>query len=303
MTRLMHLADVHLGARLHGIERYDGAPPLDPVEAPYAAFEAIMDRALSERWDGVLIAGDLFDRAEHADRTVPTLQHALDALDEAGLPVAIIGGNHDAEVGLLSSLRLGRLATLFDDREPATTVWEALGIAIHGCSVASPDEERDLASRYPRPVPGLTNLGLLHTSLGGQWSRRPCAPTTPAVLDAAGYDYWALGHVHERMPVPGAPAWFAGSTHARRPDEHGPRGFLELTLDGGAVTATPVDTAPVQYRWLEASTPEEAEDAFAAVTGLPENGVVVWTARSLDLAVAREVAAGHDGFFVRGEAD
>lgn len=48
---------------------------------------------------------------------------------------------------------------------------------------------------------GAVNIGMLHTSLGGAPGHDLYAPCSVAELQATGFDYWALGHVHKRSIV------------------------------------------------------------------------------------------------------
>lgn len=292
--RVAHLADLHIGSALRGLADYPGAPAIDRREAPYEALSAAVHRIAGGGYDAVLIAGDVFDR-RHADaRALAACQDALGAVHEAGLRTVVVSGNHDAETPLPHKLNLPPSVRWLGADAPESVTWPDLGITVHGQSVAVPDERRDLAAGFPRAIPGAVNIGLLHTSLHGAWSRRICAPADPLTLARAGYDYWALGHVHHRL-VPGAGAFavYPGNTHARGPDEPGGRGFTELLIEGPAagpgpggadrrrIRILPVDTAPVRYETLHLPYPQTAEadlkDRFAAVPEQPGGGAVIWT--------------------------
>ncbi|WP_328302009.1 DNA repair exonuclease [Streptomyces sp. NBC_00435] len=290
--RVAHLADLHIGSALRGLADYPGAPAVDPYEAPYEALRAAVHRIVGGGYHGVLVAGDVFDR-RHADaRALAACQDALGAFHEAGLRTVVVSGNHDAETPLPPKLQLPPSVRWLGADAPESVLWPDLGVTVHGQSVAEPDERRDLAAGYPGRVPGTVNIGLLHTSLHGAWSRRICAPTDPRTLARAGYDYWALGHVHHRL-VPGAGAFavYPGNTHARGPGEPGGRGFTELLIegsgpggDGRRIGIRQVDTAPVRYETLhlprQASAEAELRDRFAAVAEPPGGGAVIWTLSS-----------------------
>ncbi|MGW6710156.1 metallophosphoesterase family protein [Streptomyces sp. NPDC054956] len=303
-VRVAHLADLHIGSALKGLAEYPGAPATDPYEAPYEALRAAVRHITGDGYHAVLLAGDVFDR-RHADaRALAACQDALAAFHEAGLRTVVVSGNHDAESPLPHKLHLPPSVRWLAADAPESVSWPDLGITVHGQSVGDPDERRDLAAGYPRPVPGTVNIGLLHTSLHGAWSRRICAPTDPGTLARAGYDYWALGHVHHRLvPDTGAFAVYPGNTHARGPGERGGRGFTELRIGGGAGAADlrtdaggsgsgrtwaggrieirQVDTAPVRYEDLHLPSAESAEAdlraRFAEVPRPRAGGAVVWT--------------------------
>ncbi|WP_449485074.1 metallophosphoesterase family protein [Streptomyces avidinii] len=296
-VRVAHLADLHIGSALRGLADYPGAPAIDPREAPYEALRAAVRHIVEDGYDAVLIAGDVFDRRHFDARALAACQDALGAFHEAGLSTAVVSGNHDAQTPLPHKLHLPPSVRWFGADAPESVSWPDLGITVHGQSVADPDERRDLAAGYPGRVPGTVNLGLLHTSLHGAWSRRICAPTAPGSLEHAGYDYWALGHVHHRLvPGTGAFAAYPGNPHGRGPGEPGGRGFAELLVDVAAAVAAdpedragrrtpvairPVDTAPVRYETLHlpygATAEAELADRFARIPEPPAGGAVVWT--------------------------
>ncbi|RGE22456.1 DNA repair exonuclease [Leucobacter sp. wl10] len=246
--RIAHLSDLHLGARSHGAEP-------DPAAGPLLV-EVLTRRVLAGAgdgapYDGALIAGDVFERARPDERVIRSFEAMLEVWHEAGIPVAVIAGNHDAESGCLPELRLPPSARLLGLVGPETHVWAESGVAVHGESIGRRDETRNLALGYPDPVPGLVNIGLLHTSLDGARSKRVCAPVAIDRLEVRGYDYWALGHVHERMTL-GASGRIAysGSPAGRAGEESRPRGYLEVVFDrsepGPArVALTGVDLQPV----------------------------------------------------------
>lgn len=291
--RVAHLADLHIGSALRGLADYPGAPAIDRREAPYEALSAAVHRIVEGGYDAVLIAGDVFDRRHTDARALAACQDALGAFHEAGLHTVVVSGNHDAETPLPHKLNLPPSVRWLGADAPESVTWPDLGITVHGQSVAVPDERRDLAAGFPRAIPGAVNIGLLHTSLHGAWSGRICAPSDPRTLARAGYDYWALGHVHHRLvPGSGAFAVYPGNTHARGPGESGGRGFTELLIEGPAadpgpggdrprIGILPVETAPVRYETLHLPHPQTAEadlrDRFAAVPERPAGGAVVWT--------------------------
>lgn len=93
----------------------------------------------------------------------------------------------------------------FASRRPETHVMEALGVAIHGQSFANAAVTDNLAAGYPAAAAHCFNIGMLHTALAGHEGHAPYAPCEVGDLLAKGYDYWALGHVHDHEVVHEAP--------------------------------------------------------------------------------------------------
>ncbi|NTV99426.1 MAG: DNA repair exonuclease, partial [Chlorobiaceae bacterium] len=82
------------------------------------------------------------------------------------------------------------------------------------------------------------NIGLLHTSLNGRPGHEPYAPCTLDTLRSKGYQYWALGHVHQREVICSDP-WvvFSGNIQGRHIRETGSKGGTLVTADEGHVIA------------------------------------------------------------------
>lgn len=182
----------------------------------YGAVRALKEAVLAEDIDGLLCSGDVFDRHDSSEQALELAVEFFAACAEKGLPSVSIGGNHDAESELTERLSLPEHAHWLGTEKPGTVLLEALGVAVHGQSVRDRDELRNLAAGYPQPVPGLINIGLLHTSLTGELSKRACAPATVPQLESMGYDAWMLGHVHQQLLLCEHPLIaYPGSAHAQ----------------------------------------------------------------------------------------
>ena len=80
----------------------------------------------------------------------------------------------------------------------------------------------NLARAYPPPVAGKFNIGVLHTSLTGRPPHADYAPCSLEDLTVKGYDYWALGHVHQYEEVHlDPPVVFPGNLPGRNIREAG----------------------------------------------------------------------------------
>ena len=108
---------------------------------------------------------------------------------------------------------------------PETVSFPELALSVHGQSFRTRDVLDNLVPAYPPPVAGHLNVGLLHTALTGRPGHASYAPCTVEQLAAHGYDYWALGHVHERCEVSRDP-WivFPGNIQGRHSRETGAKG-------------------------------------------------------------------------------
>jgi DNA repair exonuclease SbcCD nuclease subunit len=119
----------------------------------------------------------------------------------------------------------------FSARKAETFRIDALKIALHGRSFRNAATTENLVVGYPDPVPGWLNIGVLHTALEGHATHAAYAPCSLAQLAAKGFDYWALGHVHEHAVLSESPSVvFPGNLQGRHIREAGPRGALLVTV-------------------------------------------------------------------------
>jgi exonuclease SbcD len=236
MFRFLHAADVHLDSPLAGLERYDGAPVDEIRGATRKALENLVELALREEVDFVLIAGDLYDGDWKDYNTGLFFVAQMARLRAARVPLYLIAGNHDAANKMTRSLRLPANpagdAVLFDHRHPETRRLADLGVAIHGRGFATAAELSNIALEYPRAAKDAFNIGLLHTSLTGFQGHDPYAPCTIGDLRSKEYQYWALGHVHTRQVLSEDPfIVFPGNLQGRHIRETGPKGCYLVTVD------------------------------------------------------------------------
>ena len=150
---------------------------------------------------------------------------AMGRLEQAGIPAYVLNGNHDDASVLTKSVPWPPNVHRFGSRKAETFQIEHLGVALHGWSFAQAAAPENLALSYPDAVPHAFNLGVLHTSLSGHVGHDRYAPCEIAELRARGYDYWALGHVHDHQIASRAPhVVFSGNLQGRNIRETGSKG-------------------------------------------------------------------------------
>jgi DNA repair exonuclease SbcCD nuclease subunit len=234
--KFIHAADLHLDSPLKGLDRYQGAPVERLRSATRAAFEGLIDLALAESVDFLLLAGDIYDRDWQDFHTGLFFREQMVRLERGEIRVFIVQGNHDAQGVISRQLPLPDNVTVFSSRSAQTVQIDELAVAIHGRSFPDRAVEEDLVPAYPQAVAGYFNIGLLHTSLSGRPGHDTYAPTNVATLTAKGYDYWALGHIHTRELVAEQPRIvFPGNLQGRHVNEAGPKGCELVTVEAGRI--------------------------------------------------------------------
>ena len=230
--RFVHTADIHLDSPLATLALRD--PELAELigGATRKAFVAVIDLCLSEQVDALLIAGDLYDGEQTSMKTARFLVDQLRRLHEAGVKTFIIRGNHDAESRITRELTLPESVKVFVGRAEAVLLArDGLEAAIHGVSFANKHAPESLLPKFHPPVSGSVNIGMLHTSVAGSPVHGLYAPCRLADLHGAGFDYWALGHVHQRFEERGRAAIvMPGNPQGRDINEAGPKSATLVTI-------------------------------------------------------------------------
>ncbi len=234
--RFIHTADIHLDSPLVGLAAYQDAPAHLLRTATRDAFDNLITEAITEKVDFMVIAGDLFDGNWKDFNTGIYFARQMGRLQAAGIPVYLLLGNHDAESEMTRKLVLPANVHRFLSNKAATFEIPALRVALHGRSFKDAATTDNLAVHYPEPVAGWFNIGVLHTALEGNNAHANYAPCSIAELEARGYQYWALGHVHEHRVWRGATTVaFCGNLQGRHIREAGPRGALLVTATGSEI--------------------------------------------------------------------
>ena len=233
---IVHAADLHIDSPLRGLDRYEGAPTERLRGATRRAAENLVSLCIDERASLLLLAGDVFDGSWKDYSTGLFFAAQMTRLREAGIPVALVRGNHDAASSIAKALRLPDNVHELSAKKSETFALEEAGIAVHGQSFSARVTSEDLAARYPALVPGAFNIGLLHTSIDGREGHEPYAPTSLEMLRSKGYDYWALGHVHRREVVAKEPyIVYPGNVQGRHARETGGKGATVVTVEDNVV--------------------------------------------------------------------
>mgnify|MGYP006267106751 CR=1 FL=1 len=94
--RLIHVSDTHLGIFPREYGKIDPSTGLRVRTEDFtSSFSFVIDFALKEHVDAILMCGDVFDRIDPANRVRKDVLDSLMKVTDHGIKVVIIGGNHD----------------------------------------------------------------------------------------------------------------------------------------------------------------------------------------------------------------
>ncbi|MCT2338513.1 metallophosphoesterase [Corynebacterium sp. p3-SID1056] len=187
---ILVLADIHLGRPQSGAKKT--GPGIS------WALDALQRGARAGAGHMVML-GDVIDRKHFTNATFGEVTRFFARACELFDTTVFIAGNHDVHHDLTGVIPRGVTVAGTEPQTIRAGAW-----ALHTAAVEVDRDPRRLVPSLPQPIDAAPNLGLLHTSVTGEYSNNACLPCTVAELEACGYDAWALGHVHERLQLDAA---------------------------------------------------------------------------------------------------
>ncbi len=270
MTRkltFVHAADLHLGAPFRGLRGLSPAWAELLVKAIPEAYGRIVEVACDRDVDFVIIAGDVYDEAQASFADYLCFFQGLERLRDHDIPVYLCTGNHDPLASWQRDLfSLPENAFMFAADRPDFTLYERDGepLCVLGGrgflnSVCPSDVSiaegitRERADQVlgERAAQAPFGVGVLHTGLDFDPVK---APASRSELLAAGFDYWALGHIHNRFvdDEENPRISFSGCIQGRDIKETGRRGVNLVTLSEGERNRVEfVPTATIAWEKIE----------------------------------------------------
>ena len=185
MEPVLVLADIHLGRKQKDDKKIGPG-----IEWALSA----LDRGAEARAGHMVMLGDVIDRKRFTERTYAEVTQFFERGLELFDSVMFISGNHDVSHDLKGVIPEGVTVAGIKPQ----TIWAGQW-ALHTAAVEVNRDPRRLVPDFPAAVDGVPNLGLLHSSVSGEYVKNECLPCTVDEMTSCGYDAWLLGHVHERV--------------------------------------------------------------------------------------------------------
>ena len=247
--KILCTGDIHIGRGPAGL-------PRDVTGARYSAaviWGDVVELALTEGVSAVLLSGDVVDRDNRFAEAYGPLERGILKLEESGIRVLTVAGNHDFDV--LPSLARNLSGDLFHlfGREGWERVTLSEGdrpvVHVDGWSYPSQHVHESPLDAYRLAPDGLPVIGLLHTDIFSPGN--PYAAVTASELRAKPPSFWVLGHIHEPRLLEepgGVPILYPGAPQAVKADDTGPHGVWILSVDSaGKIEPERVDIERVRY--------------------------------------------------------
>ncbi|WP_347552374.1 DNA repair exonuclease [Pseudalkalibacillus hwajinpoensis] len=246
----VHCADLHLDRPFSGANRLPNSIHEFVRDSAFRSLSKIIDLAISNRVDFVLFVGDLFDSSYRSLQAQMTLLHQLQRLDEAGIYSYLSHGNHDALDGEWISLTWPDSSYFFGPKVEAVPYYRnRIRVAdIHSFSYPTRHVNEKMTEQYQKGGEGHYQIGMLHGNLEGRTEHSSYAPFTIQDLVEKDFDYWALGHIHQRSHLnEEPPILYPGNIQGAHRKETGEKGCYLVTLRNGLASTTFYQTSDVTW--------------------------------------------------------
>jgi exonuclease SbcD len=213
MLKILHTADIHLGAKFSGLGNQGASQRAQLL----ATLKNVIATAINEKVDIVLIAGDLFDSNQQPQRNIDFVMEQFNLLGSSNIQVCLIPGTHDS----LDSSSIYRKVDfagkcpnvkIFTDENVSWKEYPSLDLTVYGKPNLSNRSSMSPLKDFRRSTSSKFHIGMAHGSL--------YIPDKIAEDDhvfrleevqATGMDYLALGHWHRAYKCPTeSPAWYSG---------------------------------------------------------------------------------------------
>ncbi|MFD1739107.1 exonuclease SbcCD subunit D [Bacillus salitolerans] len=236
LTRVtfLHVADLHLDSPFLGLKYLPPKMVERIQESTFTSFKNIINIAIEQKVDFIIVAGDLFDSEQRSLKAQLRFRDEMVRLHKVGIQAFITHGNHDHLNGGWISLDWPSNVHFFGESvEMKQYRRENQGLVhLYGFSYKDRSVTENMTPYYKKISGSKFHIGILHGSIFGNEEHSTYAPFTVHELLEKEFDYWALGHIHKRQVLSEQPPIiYPGNIQGRHRKEIGRKGcyFVELS--------------------------------------------------------------------------
>ncbi len=264
--KFIHFADAHLDSPFRGLSFLPSKEFNQIYQAADQSLTKIVDLALKENVDLVLIAGDTFDSNTPSPRAQLFFAKQIKRLTDQKIQVVMIFGNHDhmkKEDLLVTKTPYFKLLGNGEKVETVTfETKDGFAYDVIGFSYLNNHITREMILDFPEKGQDYT-FGLMHAQEKAQ-AGNVYAPFTTSEVQNLNYDYFALGHIHARNNLSEDP-WivYPGNIQGRHINEMGAKGCYlgEIDEQTKKTTIEFKQTSPIIWQAAEINLEDEIDKA------------------------------------------
>lgn len=234
--KVLHTADLHLDRSFEGIKAIPYQISEHLQQANQQTLQKIVDLAIDNQVDSVIFAGDTF----HQSRTsIKTQSHFIDEmyrLKEHDITVLMTFGNHDYYVKERYWFDFPDNVILFCSETVETKYFVTKNqekVAVSGFSYQNPWIKKSKLEEFPvKDQTADIHIGIYHGDANTNKNEQNYAPFYLQDMKEKGYDYWALGHIHQPKIISANPLIvYPGTPQGHTKKETRLRGVATVTID------------------------------------------------------------------------
>ncbi|RDU35307.1 DNA repair exonuclease [Neobacillus piezotolerans] len=252
----IHAADLHLDSPMAGLRELP-QPILKRLrESTFAALRKIVDAAISNDVDFVILAGDLYDGDDRSLKAQSRFRTEMERLLEKNIAVYAIHGNHDHLQGTWVKIAMPDNVHIFGTETGAVRHRAKSGaeVWIYGFSYPSRHVTEKRIHTYEKRIGGDFHIGILHGNDGSSSEHGNYCPFTVGELADKQFDYWALGHIHKRAVLSeNPPIIYPGNIQGRNRKETGEKGCYLVQLGENGAQLDFIEAFDVIWKEAEIS--------------------------------------------------
>lgn len=258
MVKFIHAADLHLDSPFKSRSKMPSNILEILMTSTYKSVTRMIDFAIKEGVDFLLISGDVFDQSNRSLKSEIFLKKEFNRLKEKGIFVYMIHGNHDPISSGFKTTWPNNVS-VFKENVETYEMLSSKGerIYLHGFSYLLDESYENKLDEYPTNTDNRgIHIGMLHgTYAKTKYDAKRYTEFNLEALNSKLYHYWALGHIHVRSQLADLPqVHYSGNIQGRHKNETGEKGFLLVEGDDVSLSVNFVPVQEVVFENLELDT-------------------------------------------------
>lgn len=288
----IHAADLHLDSPFKGLTNTPEHIFQEIQESTFVALERLVSAAIQKQVDFVLIVGDLFDNEKQSLKAQIRLRRAFEELNDHHINVYVSYGNHDHLNGNKYPVTYPDNVFIFPTETVSQFTYEKEGKSIASIYGFSYENRAVIANKTKEyqitddKIP--FHIAMLHGSVQSNTDHDMYAPFQIGELSEIPFDYWALGHIHQREVLKENPTIvYPGNTQGRNRKEIGEKGCYHIVLSatGTAMSFIPLQALEFTPLIVDVSTCEEIHQVEKEIQTIIKDQPEPTTPQLIDLTL------------------
>ncbi|CAM3211924.1 metallophosphoesterase family protein [Vagococcus fessus] len=257
--KILHVADLHMDQAFEGLGKLPRKVREKLANENLNAWKNTVALAIEKDVDLVVIVGDTFHQSVISVNSQHHFINGLKRLEQYDIPTVLTFGNHDYYAPEKYWFDFPNNVHIIISEEIETVdVRLKTGelVSVSGFSYQSKWLSDNKGKKFPvKSIDSTYHIGLYHGQLqSGNVDTDRYAPFNLAELKEKGYDYWALGHIHQPQFISEEPLMvYPGSPIGHTRKEINSRGVVIVGMTGKEVSLEWLPVAKIAWQKVSIS--------------------------------------------------